>query len=128
MVSGFVPNDAEFKQTQNGKNLTTWGVKVGEKQAEGQDKPEAIWTNCQAWGDEAIVASAIRKGDKVLCIGRIQVNEYEGKQYKNLVCDFIAIQGSGSAPVTHQAQSQTQQSNSILSEYEEVLGDGDVPF
>ncbi len=126
MVSGFVPKDAEFKQTQSGKNLTTWGVKVGEKQVEGQDKSEAIWTNCQAWGDEAIAASAIRKGDKVLCVGRIQVNEHEGKQYKNLVCDFIAIQSSGNVPAAPQAQ--PQQNNSILTEYEEVLSDGDVPF
>lgn len=95
IIAGYVARDAEMKSTQSGKTLTQWGVAVGSKQ--GQNGKETIWTNCKAWDKVAEEAAKIRKGDSVFCVGHIEVNDYNGKQYKNLVCEFVAIMGSASA-------------------------------
>ena len=126
IVCGFVPKDAEMKTTQTGKTLTTWSVKVGEKPSavEGE-RGEAIWVSCQAWHDEARVASSRKKGDIALCVGKLQEREYEGKKYKNLVCEFIIKQGA--AP-TAPATSNVSETANSLSEYEEILSDGEAPF
>lgn len=156
IIAGYVARDAEMKTTQSGKPLTNWGVAVGSKQ--GQNGKETIWTNCKAWDKVAEEAAKIRKGDSVFCVGRIEVNDYNGKQYKNLVCEFVAIMGSASAqryqnavpnfqpapqqyqqPAPQYAQQaspqqyqQQQAPQKIqvddLSQFEEILSDGEVPF
>lgn len=125
IICGFVARDAEIKTVgQNNSSLCRWSVKVGEKQ--NGDQKEAIWTNCQAWHDTARAAAAIKKGNTVLCIGKLETNEYEGKTYKNLVCEFVSIMGK--APAVQQSSEPYTADTSDLSAYEEILGDGDAPF
>jgi single-strand DNA-binding protein len=156
IIAGYVARDAEMKSTQSGKTLTQWGVAVGSKQ--GQNGKETIWTNCKAWDKVAEEAAKIRKGDSVFCVGRIEVNDYNGKQYKNLVCEFVVIMDSASAqryqnavpsfqcakqyaqqaaPQQYAQQYQQQQAPQAapqqikvddLGQFEEILSDGEVPF
>lgn len=127
IVCGFVARDAEFKTTQNGKSLCTWSIKVGEKTSPTEgERGEAIWTNCQAWHNAARYAASIKKGDTVLAVGRISVNEYEGKTYKNLVCEFISIMKD--TPAAPQSSEPYTANTNDLSAYEEILDDGEVPF
>ena len=114
-----------MKTSQNGKTYTRWSVKVGTKPSQNQgERGEAIWTNCIAWHDTARFASMIKKGDTVFCIGKLEVREHEGKNYKTLNCEFISIMGKSAgvpAPTVENA----------VAEYEEILGDdedGDLPF
>lgn len=124
IVAGYVARDAEKKTTQNGKNYTIWSVAVGRK---GQgDQAQTIWTNCKAWDKAAQIAAGIRKGDTVLCIGRIETNEYNGKTYKNLVCEFISIMGNVLAPAPAKTESISAEDD--LSEFEELISDDEVPF
>lgn len=128
IIAGYVAKDAEMKTSQNNKTYTKWGVKVGEKPSQTQgERGETIWTNCIAWHDTARYAANIKKGDSVLAVGKIETSEYEGKTYKTLNCEFISIMGKsqGSTPTT---QTTAQVDNNVLAEYEEILGDGDVPF
>ena len=74
MVSGYVAKDAELKKTQTGKNLAKWGVAAAKVKKE-DGSYETKWTNCQAWHDTARAAASIRKGDTVLCIGRLETND-----------------------------------------------------
>lgn len=123
IVAGYVARDAEQKTTQSGKTLTRWSVAVGSrKKQDGQN--ETIWTNCQAWDRAAQIAAGIRKGDTVLCIGRIETNEYNGKTYKNLVCEFVSIMGNVLAP----APDANISAEDDLSEFEELISDDEVPF
>ena len=131
MVCGFVPSDAEFKTTQTGKSMCRFSVKATEKSpvAEGQ-RGEAVWTSCQAWHDLARIASNIRKGDTVMAIGKIQTNEYEGKTYKNLVCEYINIMAKPNSAPAQQIIQNAQGAGipTPESDFEEILNDGDVPF
>jgi len=124
MICGYVPRDAEVRKTQTGKTLTTWSVAV-DKRKETPDGEEAtVWANCQAWHDAARVAADIRKGDNVLCVGRIEKNESNGTVYTNLVCEFISIMHPPVAP----APAQTAPAQSDLSDFESLLDDGEAPF
>ena len=142
MICGFVARDAEQKTTQNGKVMTVWSVAVGKK---GQgDQEQTIWTNCKAWGREppqagasqcsraakaGDVAATIRKGDTVLCIGRLETNDYNGKTYKNLVCEYVSIMGSG-ARTGNLPPNAADASSPYggLEEFETILADDEVPF
>lgn len=132
MISGFVAKDAEMKTSQNGKTYTRWSVKVGTKPSQNpNERGEAIWTNCIAWHDLARYAANIKKGDNVLCVGRLETNDYEGKTYKTLNCEYIGIMGKTVAPAPSQELATANTDNmaySNLSEFEEILSDGDVPF
>lgn len=127
IIAGFVAKDAEMKKSQNGKTYTNWSVKVGEKPSAVQgERGEAIWTNCRAWHDAARYAAQIKKGDSVMVVGRIETNEHEGKTYKTLNAEFISIMGKTAPSAVSVAPAADTYTD--LSQFEEILSDGDVPF
>ncbi len=130
IIAGFVAQDSEMKTSQNGKTYTRWSVKVGTKPSQNpNERGEAIWTNCIAWHDLARYAANIRKGDNVLCVGRLETSDYNGKTYKTLNCEYISIIGKGAPSQQELATANTDNmAYSNLSEFEEILSDGDVPF
>lgn len=130
IICGFVAQDSEMKTSQNNKTYTTWSVKVGTKPAQNQnERGEAIWTNCKAWHDLARYAANIKKGDTVFCIGKLETNDYNGKTYKTLNCEYINIMGKVPAgTVPQQPAANDSMSYGNLSDFEEILSDGDVPF
>jgi single-strand DNA-binding protein len=132
MISGFVAKDAEMKTSQNGKTYTRWSVKVATRPSQNpNERGEAVWTNCIAWHNQARAAGAIKKGDSVFCIGKLETNDYEGKTYKTLNCEYIGIMGKTAAPAPSQAPATANTDSmaySNLSDFEEILSDGDVPF
>ena len=127
IIAGFVAKDAEMKKSQNGKTYTNWSVKVGEKPSAVQgERGEAIWTNCRAWHDAARYAAQIKKGDSVMVVGRIETNEHEGKTHKTLNAEFISIMGKTAPAAVSVAPAADTYTD--LSQFEEILSDGDVPF
>ena len=127
MICGFVAKDSEMKTSQNNKTYTRWSVKVGTKPAQNQnDRGEAIWTNCMAWHDLARYAANIKKGDTVMCVGKIETSDYNGTTYKTLNCEYVSIMGKATAGAAPAQSAPTD--NGILAEYEEILGADDVPF
>lgn len=129
IIAGFIAQDSEMKTSQNGKTYTRWSVKVGTKPSQNpNERGEAIWTNCIAWHDLARYAANIKKGDTVVCIGKIETSDYNGKTYKTLNCEYINIMGKGAAVVQTQEPAAANAETMNLSEFEEILSDGDVPF
>lgn len=122
IIVGTLPSDAEYKQVgQNSSSLTKFGVKVGEQPSTNADqKPTAIWSNCECWHSVAKVAMDLKKGDVVLCVGKIKENEHGGKVYKNLVCEFV-LKMSTESPLAQ------NNSSSDLSSYN-ALSNDDNPF
>lgn len=132
MIAGFVAQDSEMKTSQNGKTYTNWSVKVATKPSQNpNERGEAVWTNCRAWHDLARYAANIKKGDTVMCIGKIETSDYNGKTYKTLNCEYVSIMGKGAAapaPSQEPTTANTDNMSYNLSDFEEILGDGDVPF
>jgi len=132
MIAGFVAQDSEMKTSQNGKTYTNWSVKVATKPSQNpNERGEAVWTNCRAWHDLARYAANIKKGDNVLCVGKLETSDYNGKTYKTLNCEYVSIMGkSAAAPAPSQEPTTANTDNMSynLSDFEEILGDGDVPF
>ena len=128
IVCGYVARDSELKTVgEKHSSLCHWSVKAGEK-ANGEDK-EAIWVSCQAWHEKARSAAAIKKGDTVLCVGKLEKNTgNDGKVYKNLVCEFISIMSAAPKEKSVVLPSEGESELVDLSEYEEILSDGDTPF
>lgn len=60
-----------------------------------------------------------------MVVGRIETNEHEGKTYKTLNAEFISIMGKSSAAAQAAPAAETY---TDLSQFEEILSDGDVPF
>jgi single-stranded DNA-binding protein len=125
MVSGILPKDADYRTVgEKNSSFTTFGVKCGEKKIEGEEKPIAIWCNCKCWHEVAKAAKNFKKFDHVLCIGKIEINKSDdGKEYKNLVCEFVIKMPNAEAV---QTQASTA-SNNIPEDFEELSDDG-VPF
>ncbi|MGN0613723.1 MAG: single-stranded DNA-binding protein [Porcipelethomonas sp.] len=127
IVCGYVARDSELKTVGEKKSsLCRWSVKVGEK-GSGDDK-QPIWVNCQAWHDIARYAAAIKKGDTVFCVGKLEKNTgTDGKEYKNLVCEFISVMKK-IPEVQPVAPDPSSDEITDISGFEEILSDGDVPF
>ncbi len=123
MICGPLPKDAEYK-TVGDKNssLTKFGVKVGERPVEGQDKPDAIWVNCDCWHDVARATRNLKKMDVVFCVGKIKANEKDGKTYKTLECEAVFVMNK--APQENTASAPAE----LPKDFEEILSDDGVPF
>lgn len=126
IICGYVAKDAEKRTTQNGGLFVTWGVAVGKKNAGVNE--ETVWTNCKAFGRAAEIASQIVKGDTVLCVGRLETNENNGKTYKNLLCEFVSVMSKPAENTPANTNTANQTTLNDLGDYEELIDCEDVPF
>ena len=132
VLCGFVPKDADVRQTQTGRLVVNFSVKRGDVINEDGTKT-AQWMNCVAWQKVGEIARYVAKGDTVLCAGELQERSYDTRDgdtrtVTELVCDFVQImQPPAAAPVvtTH---SVPQSSNQSVADGFEEVDDDDLPF
>ena len=129
MVCGTLPKDAEYKTVGvNDSSLTKFGLKVGEKpSASDPDKKEAVWANCECWHSVAKYAATFKKFDTVLCVGKLKSEEYNGKTYTKLICEFVLAMPDGEVTPVIQASQNSANIIADLSDFEELAGDN-TPF
>lgn len=97
---GNVTRDPEFKVTQGGQNMATFGIAINKRQ-KNQDTGQ--WENGEpefhdvvCWRDLAEnVVESITKGTRVIVVGRLSKRSWEGedgkKQYRvEVVADDVA--------------------------------------
>lgn len=51
------------------------------------------FVNLKGWRKIAEQMVSLQKGDSIMAIGQMEYNEYNGKTYENLVCEWIGING-----------------------------------
>lgn len=135
IVVGPIPKDAEYKTVGDKQSsLTKFSVKASER-TDASGQKVASWTNCTAWHAAARACKDLKKGDVVLVIGKIEEREYvsngETKKSKELVVDFVTkmdhiAQDLVPAPIP---TAQAGGSGDVdLSDFEELISDGDMPF
>lgn len=129
IISGVLGRDAEYRQVgQNNSSLTKFSVKVGERPPKASgERGEAIWVNCQCWHSVARAVMCLKKFDTVFCVGKIDEHEYEGKKYKNLICELVLPMPSAALPSPAQPAPQGMLPDD-LGGFEEILTDEGTPF
>lgn len=132
MVVGPIPKDAEYKTVGDKQSsLTKFSVKASER-TDASGQKVASWTNCTAWHAAARACKDFKKGDVVLVTGKIEEREYvsngETKKSKELVVDFVTKMAYVPAAVVPAPAAATQIGDVDLSDFEELISDGDMPF
>ncbi len=90
-ISGNVGKDPEIRETQNGTKVAMFSLAAYRANPKDKEKPLTDWYNVVAWGDQAdLVTSNVKKGTKIMAVGRFQTRTYEGKDGKtNYVTELI---------------------------------------
>lgn len=133
ILSGFVPKDAEVRQTQSGKLVVNFSVKRGETEGENGERV-AQWLNCVAWQRVGEIAKYISKGDSVLCTGELQERTYDTRDgdtrtVVELVCEYVSVMQPPKAAPGFSVPTVTEPKDKPISldDLEEV-DDDDLPF
>ena len=82
MVGNLV-EDPELRFTQGGVPVCNFRIASNRKWTgrDGQEQEETTFITCNLWRDMAEnVAESLRKGDRVVVLGRIKVRSYENQQ------------------------------------------------
>lgn len=155
ILMGRLTRDVEFKQTTSGVPVARLSLAISRKVANKQTgEREADFVDCDAWRSTAeFIARYFSKGDMILIEGELRNNNYEDqngvKHYgMRVLVDSVSFCGS-KQDNQQQSASQTQQPAQApqatpqrsaaqpqpvqpplgdLSEFEEILSDGEVPF
>ena len=85
IIPGNAGKDPELRQTQNGTKVATYTLACYRANPKDKEKSLTDWYNIVAWGEQAdLVMSNIKKGTKVLVIGRFQTRNYDDKDGKKV--------------------------------------------
>ena len=84
-VEGNLGGDAELRVTPNGVSVTSFNLantpRTLDKKTNEWLDGETIWFRCFVWGKNATgAAQQLRKGTKVVVVGRFNVNIYVDKE------------------------------------------------
>ena len=157
ILMGRLTRDPEFRQTQSNVPVCRFSIAINRQFANKQTgERETDFVDCDAWrGTAEFVTRYFSKGDMILVEGQLRNNNYTDNNGVNhygmrVLVDAVSFCGSKqdgqqqSEPQT-QAQSPSQRQAEAhqprpaepepqqmalgdLSEFEEILSDGEVPF
>lgn len=141
---GRLTADPELRHTQNQVPVTSFSVAVDRRfTPQGQER-QADFINCVAWRQTAeFVTKYFRKGQRIALQGSLQARQYTDKEgnkrtaYEVVVDNaFFAESKSASAGSAPRYDSQVPQyqeappafSTAASSDFEEIVGDDELPF
>lgn len=91
VIAGNVGKDAELRHTQSGDAVLGFTLAVDN----GKDKP-ATWYDASIWGKRGeSLAPHIKKGGKLVLIGRPTARAHDGKAYLGIMVDDLTFMGGG---------------------------------
>ena len=148
VLVGRLTADPELRQTQSGVATCRFTVAVNRKFADkNTGERQADFITCQAWRQTAeFVSKYFSKGKMIALEGSLRTGSYTDKNHSDVthyttdvLVDNVEFcggknDGSGSgntqsaAPAPQQPQNNPDMSYGTLSDFEEILSDGDVPF
>ena len=150
ILIGRLTADPELRQTQSGIASCRFTVAVNRKYKNEQGEYEADFITCVAWRQTAeFVSRYFSKGKMIAVEGTLHTGSYQDKNYPDVKhyttdvyvdnVEFCGDKGSSStaastAPQSYTPTAQPQPTQAPveqsfdLSDFEEILSDGDVPF
>lgn len=149
VLIGRLTADPEHRQTQSGVSTCRFTVAVNRKFKNQNGEYDADFISCTAWRQTAeFVSKYFSKGKMIAVEGSLRTGSYTDKNHSDVThyttdvfvdgVEFCGDKGTSNAatataqqPSNAQAVIQQAQQQGIptdLSEFEEILSDGDVPF
>lgn len=147
IIVGRLTADPELRQTQSGIASCRFTVAVNRRFKNDKGEYEADFVSCQAWRQTAeFVAKYFSKGSMICIDGTLRTGSYQDKNHSDVthyttdvLVENVEFCGSKKeseqSPPTNQNNAnkpQSYETNSAsfgnLSDFEEILSDGDVPF
>lgn len=149
VLIGRLTADPKLRQTQSGISTCRFTVAVNRKFKNQNDEYDADFISCTAWRQTAeFVSKYFSKGKMIAVEGSLRTGSYTDKNHSDVThyttdvfvdgVEFCGDKGTSNAattatqqPSNAQAVIQQAQQQGIptdLSEFEEILSDGDVPF
>ena len=148
---GRMCSDPELRQTQSGISCCRFTVAVNRKVKNENGEYDADFISCVAWRQTAeFVSRYFSKGSMICISGSLRTGSYTDRNHSDVThyktdvyVDNVEFTGEkkqqGTTPSYQQSQQQrppqqntqpAQQSIQLgdLSDFEEILSDGDVPF
>lgn len=140
---GRLTADPELRHTQNQVPVTSFSVAVDRRfTPQGQER-QTDFINCVAWRQTAeFVTKYFRKGQRIALQGSLQARQYIDKEgnrrtaYEVVVDNAYFAESKGTTGGASHYDSQVPQyqeappafSTAASSDFEEIVGDDDLPF
>lgn len=147
VLIGRLTADPELRQTQSGISSCHFTVAVNRKFKNQNDEYDADFISCQAWRQTAeFVSRYFTKGKMIAVEGSLRTGSYQDRNHSDVThyttdvfVDNVEFCGDKSSGQTSQPAPQTTAQNVVqqaqaqgvptdLSDFEEILSDGSVPF
>ena len=121
VIIGRLGKDPEIRQTNSGKQLSSFSVATSKKY---KDEYKTQWHNVTVWGKLAeICIQYLRKGSKAMFEGEIEYNEYEKDGVKKVSTNLVAFNIEMLDPKQERDGNRTEIENNSSPE-----SDPDLPF
>ena len=130
ILTGRLTADPELRQTVGGISSCRFTVAVNRKYADKTTgEHQADFISCTAWRQTAeFISRYFSKGKMIVIEGTLRNNNYQDRKY----ADVMHKSGAGEKPSGNSADkpnAQTEQlSYGSISDFEDILSDGDTPF
>lgn len=141
ILSGRLTADPELRQTQSGIASCRFTVACDRKFADkNTGERQADFINCIAWKQTAeFVSRYFTRGKMIIVEGSLRTGSYKDKNHSDIthyttdvMVDNVEFAGDKGMNATGQASAKPSTQNepavNDLSDYEEILSDGDTPF
>lgn len=119
----------ELKHTQSGVAALEFTVTWSEKYKEIETK---CFLRCKAWRQTAeFVSKYFDKGSEIIIEGKMITEQWEkeGQPQSRTICDVEKVHFCGKKSENGNIKTNASDNNyAQLSDFEEILGDGEVPF
>lgn len=151
ILCGRLTADPDLRKTQTGISCCRFNIAVDRKFANKETgEREADFISCQAWRQTAdFVSRYFTKGKMIIVEGSLRTSTYQDKKYpdvKHYATDVFVdnVEFAGDKGATNPGQAAAEPVNIVeqakaagvetamdygnLSDFEEILSDGEVPF
>ena len=144
VLVGRLTADPELRQTQSGIASCQFTVAVDRRFADkNTGERQADFIRCQAWRQTAeFVSKYFSKGKMIALEGSLRTGSYTDKNHSDVThyttdvlvdnVEFCGGKNDGGSTQNTQQSAQEQPPEPVsagtLAEFEDILGDGDVPF
>ena len=140
-ILGRLTGDPELRKTQGGISTCKFTVAVNRKFKNKQGEYEADFISCIAWKEKAeFISRYFSKGKLIALEGELRSGSYQDRHHSDVThyttdvmvenAYFCGDKSDNRGNIVNQAQKAGIQTEvyADLSDFEEILSDGDVPF